>query len=87
MDETVKYLDVYPQYTVDITTIKLRKSTKTSLEKLRTSKESYDDVVKRLIARSIQKIMVEELRYGYQTTSVSTKDMVKLWEGTTAEHE
>ncbi len=87
MNETVKYLNVYPQYTVDITTIKLRKSTKISLEKLRTSKESYDDVVKRLIARSIQKIMVQELRYGYQTSSVSNKDMVKLWDGTTAEHE
>ena len=87
MNETVKYLNVYPQYTVDITTIKLRKSTKISLEKIRTSKESYDDVVKRLIARSIQKIMVQELRYGYQTSSVSNKDMVKLWDGTTAEHE
>ena len=87
MMQRVKYEHVYLKYTMNITTIKLRKTTKDSLEKLRDSDESYDATVRRLIAQSLQEKISQELREGYQNKSSADEELIQVWEGTNATHD
>ena len=68
---------------MDITTIKLHKRTKTSLERFRQKNESYDKTVKRLL--SIAKHIKPKLIEGYKRMGKQDLKLLKEWEG--ASHE
>ena len=58
---------------MEVTTVKLHKSTKSALDKLRVEKDSYDEVISKLIAQTENKNLKEELIQAYQ--SLGTEDL------------
>ena len=76
---------VYPKYTMDTTTVKLHKSTKSILDKFKDKGESYDVVIKRLISNLKKINLKEELIEAYKSMSKNDLKILKEWENTSNE--
>jgi len=72
---------------MDVTTVKLHKSTKTALDKLRGKKDSYDEVVNRLIVQAQNKNLKEELIQAYQSLGTEDLQLLEEWETASKEIE
>lgn len=70
---------------MDVTTVKLHKSTKSALDDIRTSGETYDDVINRLISQKRIKQLQKDLIDGYK--NASRKDIIILdeWDSSSRE--
>ncbi len=74
-------LQVYLMYTMQqITTVKLQKSTKNSLDEVRRQGESYEAVIKNLLQEHKMKNIKETLKEGYQTRGAEDSETLKEWE-------
>ncbi len=70
---------------MDITTVKIKKRTKSALNQFREKSESYDNIINKLISKIKSKNLKNELIQGYKE---SAKDNIKLleeWENASKE--
>ena len=65
---------------MDITTIKLRKSTKLALKQFIMENESYDVAIRKLISRIKYKNLKEDLIEGYKATAKENIKLLEEWE-------
>ncbi|MAG16181.1 hypothetical protein CMO88_03920 [Candidatus Woesearchaeota archaeon] len=70
---------------MDITTVKLHKGTKTALDQIRSERESYDEVIRKLIERTRNKNLKKELVEGYQKIGKEELDILHEWEAASRE--
>jgi hypothetical protein len=70
---------------MDITTIKLRKGTKSSLDHFKKKEESYDRAIKRMLVAVRQKRLREQLAEGYKEAARRDKHLVNEWEAASRE--
>lgn len=63
-----------------ITTIKLRKSTKSELDSLKDKIETYDVAIKRLISSSKNKNLKSELIEAYSRMDKKDLELLEEWE-------
>ena len=75
--------EVYPKYTMEITTIKLQKKTKSELDKIKQNKETYDEIIKRLVEETKKKSRKKELIEGYSQIGKEDLKEVEEWEAAT----
>ncbi len=76
---------VYLWYTMTITTIKLKESTKLDLKDFRAKSASYDEVIRKLISNIKSKNLKEELINGYKESAKSDLESLKEWENVSTE--
>lgn len=62
-----------------MTTIKLKSNIRADLEKLKTGRETYGDVVERLVKRKLKE---REMAEGYKARADDDLQIAKKWEGT-----
>ena len=70
---------------MQITTIKLNQRTKINLEKLKERKDSYDDIVNRLILQDRRLHLKEELISAYKSLNNSDLKILEEWEYVSSE--
>ena len=68
-----------------VTTVKIHKNTKSSLDKIKASGESYDDVISRLVAVKLNEGLKKRLIEGYKNSKKRDLDVVKEWESSSNE--
>ena len=68
-----------------ITTVKLRRSTKSALNHLKGESESYDAAIKRLISAANDKHLKEKLIEGYSRMGQKELDILEEWGQTSNE--
>lgn len=78
---------VYQQYTMDITTIKLQKKTKSELDKMKQNKETYDQIIQRLVEEGKKKSRKKELIEGYSQIGKEELKEMEEWEAVALEDE
>ena len=71
---------VYFQYTMEITTIKIQKKTKSRLDRCRANSETYDQIIDRIITLTVKKNRNEELRMAYQSMHKEDLELFNEWE-------
>ena len=74
---------VYPKYTMDITTIKLQKKTKSELDKIKQNQETYDEIIQRLVEEGKKKSRKKELIEGYSQIGKKELKEIEEWEAAT----
>ncbi len=70
---------------MQITTVKLHQKTKINLDKLKESKDSYDDIVNRLIIQNRRLHLKEELISAYKDINNSDLKLLEEWESASRE--
>ncbi|MEK6932796.1 MAG: hypothetical protein AABW56_03295 [Nanoarchaeota archaeon] len=70
---------------MDITTIKLKKSTKLALKSFIKENESYDVAIRKLISKIKYKDLKENLIEGYKTNSKENLKILNEWENASRE--
>ncbi len=70
---------------MDVTTIKLQKETKTQLNKIKEDRDTYDDLIRRLIAKEKQKHLKEDLINAYKELGKEELKILNEWESTSQE--
>ena len=75
-----KQLKVYFKYTMEITTIKLQKNTKMQLDKMKTQHDTYDALIRRLVAREKQKHLRNSLINAYKELGKDQLETLREWE-------
>ena len=79
---------VYFKYTVNtITTVKLERTTKKALDSLRSSSDSYDLAIKKLIAQVKQQSLKAELIEAYTKKAKTDLEILEDWEPASQEVE
>ena len=63
-----------------ITTVKIRDETKSSLDELKSDRESYDDVIAKLVLVSKNKNLNNELIDGYKTVGKNDLKILREWD-------
>ena len=63
-----------------ITTIKLEKSTKSELDRLKLKSESYNAAIKRLVSKERNSRLKEELIEAYKSIDSNDLSMLQEWE-------
>jgi hypothetical protein len=75
-------MKVYFRYTMDVTTIKLRRRTKELLDEIKEANETYDEAIARLAAllrkRNRERTLIESYKQKLQ------RDVYDDWEGVDA---
>lgn len=79
------YTGVYFKYTMDITTIKLTKRTKSGLDRLRQENESYDRIIGKLLSQAQAKELKLRLVEGYQKKAKEDLEIMEEWEAASGE--
>ena len=86
-----KQKDLYIGYTngipMRVTTVKVLKSTKDALNELKNKKESYDEVIRKLVAKVREKTLKDELIEGYKRMGKESLEILEEWESASAELE
>ncbi len=77
--------EVYSKYTMEITTVKLYAKTKGELDLFKTKKETYDEVIKRLLAEVKQRDITKKLIEGYKKMGKEELEILKEWDFTSSE--
>ena len=67
------------------TTIKLQKDTKMQLDKMKTQRDTYDDLIRRLVAREKQKHLRDNLISAYKELGKEELNTLKEWESASTE--
>ena len=70
---------------MDVTTIKIRKKTKSALDKFRSENESYDKVIKKLVSIVRHKNMKNQLIEAYKGMGKVDLDILEEWEAASQE--
>ena len=70
---------------MQITTVKIKKRTKNALDTVKSEKESYDEIIQRLVNDSKGKRLEEELIKGYQQVGKEELSILKDWEPSSSE--
>ena len=70
---------------MDATTIKLHKSTKSALDKLRKENESYENVISKLISQAENKGLKDELIAAYKQVGREDLEILAEWENASRE--
>ncbi len=65
---------------MQVTTVKLHKSTKAALDQLKGGRESYDELIAKLIAQNKRKDLRTELIRGYQNMGKADLKLLQDWE-------
>ncbi len=82
--QTLKY-DVYLQYTMPVTTIKLQQKTKKELDGFRKHGESYDVALQKLLERNKNRKLRQELTEAYKKQSNSDRAIAAEWDAVSLE--
>ena len=86
--ESIKYPQVYFWYTMnEVTTVKIGKRTKAALDGLKSEKETYDEVISKLVLQARNKTMKSELVEAYKSLGKSELKILEEWESASAELE
>ena len=72
---------------MDTTTIKLYKETKSALDQLREERESYDELISKLISHVKNRNLKKELKLGYQKMGKTDLAVLEEWETASEEVE
>ncbi|HLD02685.1 MAG TPA: hypothetical protein VJC07_03240 [Candidatus Nanoarchaeia archaeon] len=70
---------------MEITTIKLYKSTKSALDSFRQKNESYDEIITKMAADLKKKNLDKELIEGYKNMGKEDLKLLKEWDITSKE--
>lgn len=65
---------------METTTVKLHKSTKSSLDQLRSNSESYDELINKLILQSKNKDLKNKLIESYKKMGKAELELLEEWE-------
>ena len=76
---------VYSWYTMDTTTVKIHRSTKTALHAFKDEHESYDTAIKKLITHLKDKNLKKELIMGYQRMGKADLELLEEWDSASKE--
>ena len=78
---------VYFWYTIEITTVKIHKNTKSALDELKIDNETYDDIINRLISQIKNKNLKNELIKAYKNLDKEDLDTLNEWESASSDIE
>jgi hypothetical protein len=78
---------VYLKYTMVITTVKLHKRTKSALDELKGDRESYDEVIGKLVSRVNNRNLKSKLEAGYKESAKEASEVLDEWETASTELE
>jgi len=70
---------------VEVTTVKLRKSTKSELDKLMQDRQSYDDVIRMLVSKIRDSKLERQLIQGYSSLGKDELQILKEWDYASSE--
>ena len=70
---------------MEVTTVKIRDSTKMALDGMKKDRESYDEVIERLIAQIKNKSLKKELIEGYKSMGKEDLELLEEWDSISAE--
>ena len=70
---------------MQITTLKLRKSTKHELDEFRNKNESYDMTIKKIISKIKLKNLKNDLIEGYKSSTKNNLKILGEWENASTE--
>ncbi len=62
------------------TTVKIRESTKSALDEIKKQKESYDEVIERLVSKEKKNGLKEQLIKAYKELGNEDLEMLREWE-------
>ena len=65
---------------MNVTTVKIQKSTKTELDSFRSEHESYDTTIKKLVSIARQRNMKGELIEAYKQMGEADLELLEEWE-------
>ncbi len=66
------------------TTVKIRESTKSALDEIKNERESYDEVIGKLLSLAKNRSLKEQLIEGYKARRKEDLEILKEWEGASA---
>ncbi len=66
----------------DVTTVKIRSSTKAAIDEIKANHESYDTVISRLAAKEKKRTLVKELVEGYKVRAKENLEILEEWDAT-----
>ena len=72
---------------MEITTVKLHKSTKSALDEVRQEDESYDDVIQKLLLEIKSKHLKNDLIEAYKQKSTEDLRILEEWEAVSVDVE
>ena len=81
------YNEVYQKYTMEVTTIKLYKTTKAMLDSFKQKNESYDDIITRILSYFKNKNLKKELIEAYSNMGKEDLKILGEWENASGEVE
>ena len=70
---------------MDVSTIKLHKRTKAALDNMMEEKESYDDVIAKLIEQKRNASLKKDLSEGYRQVGMEEQEILDEWEAASGE--
>lgn len=86
--ENIKYPQVYFWYTMnEITTVKIGRRTKAALDGLKSEKETYDEVISKLVLQAKNRTLRSELVEAYKNLGNAELKILEEWEPASAEFE
>ena len=68
-----------------VTTVKLNKRTKVALEELKSERETYDDVINKLVLQAKRKTIAVELAKEYKSLGKEDIELLQEWETASSE--
>ena len=72
---------------METTTVKLHRDTKLALDDLRSERESYDEVIGKLITHRKNKDLKKELMQGYKSMGKTDLAILEEWETSSQDFE
>lgn len=66
------------------TTVKIHRSTKDALDDLRSDRDTYDDIINKLISETKNKFLVKELVEAYQNKAEEDKKINDEWKNSSS---
>lgn len=72
---------------MNATTVKIMRKTKTALDELKSGRDSYDDVIAKLIENNRKKELRKELVRGYKSIGKEELEMLNDWDSASADVE
>ncbi|MBI3051041.1 hypothetical protein HYY74_01145 [Candidatus Woesearchaeota archaeon] len=68
-----------------VTTVKIRNETKTSLDEIKSDRETYDEVIAKLVSSAKKKNLKDELIAGYKAIGKDELETLKDWDSASAD--
>lgn len=84
--ESIKYTQVYFWYTMNgVTTVKIGRRTKAALDGLKGEKETYDEVISKLVLQARNKALKSKLVEAYKNLGKVELKILEEWEPASTE--